>query len=84
VIAQMEKAAVAFVNQVSMTPSGRNGLVQAPIMSPVRGLTADENAVRRQVNDILRDMLGPVFDGSTKQPAPQSPVQPVSTGADTE
>jgi biopolymer transport protein ExbB len=84
VIAQMEKAAVAFVNQVSMTPSGRNGLVQAPIMSPVRGVTADENAVRRQVNDILRDMLGPVFDGSTKQPAPQSPVQPVSTGADTE
>lgn len=82
VVAQMEKAAVAFVNQVSMTPSGRAGLAQAPVMTPVAGVTSDEDAVRRQVNDILRDLLGPVFGGAAKQPKPQAPAQPASTDSE--
>ena len=82
VVAQMEKAAVSFVNQVSMTPSGRESLHQAPVMTPVAGAAAaDSDAVRAQVNEILRDLLGPVFDGTTSQPAPQQP-KPVSTEAE--
>lgn len=84
VVAQMEKAAVAFVNQVSMTPSGRAGKVQAPVMTPVSAVASHDDAVRNQVNDILRDMLGPVFDGSVRPPAPQSPAKAVTTGADAE
>ena len=84
VVAQMEKAAVSFVNQVSMTPTGRASLTQAPVMTPVAGVAAsalDSEAVRAQVSDILRNMLGPVFDGTQGQPAPQPAPQPESAAA---
>lgn len=76
VIANMERAAVAFVNQVSMTPAGRALLgAAAPITveSPAAGASApaDADQVRAQVNDILRDMLGPVF---AEQPVKKEPV----------
>jgi hypothetical protein len=53
---QMEKAAVAFVNQVMRTRGSRRG--GAPELTG-GGAQADPELVREQVTSILKEILGP-------------------------
>ena len=64
----MESSAVAFVNQVSKTPVDEREEVRprlspagnaAPLnVAPLNGAQADAEMVRRQVNEVLAEMLG--------------------------
>ena len=65
---QMEKAAVAFVNQVMRTRSGnRQGEGEAPELPGGGSAKPDPELVREQVNAILKDILVP---GTTQAQAP--------------
>ena len=58
VIDHMEKAALAFVNAVSKTPTGRSHYMkkaEIPVLAP-----ADPKVVREQVRETLSDMLDPI------------------------
>jgi biopolymer transport protein ExbB len=52
VIGDMETAAVSFVNQVSRTSSVRGTVGDAPTVT---------DTVRSQVNEVLRELLGPIL-----------------------
>jgi biopolymer transport protein ExbB len=63
VIGQMETAAVGFVNQVGKAANRRTRTVTiAPANGVVTSAAPDPELVRRQVNEIMGELLGPLVD----------------------
>ncbi len=63
IVAGMEAVAVEFANQVETARARRRG--RAPVMAAGPAAAApDPVLVRAQVDDLLREMLGPLLEGS--------------------
>jgi biopolymer transport protein ExbB len=87
VVARMETAAVAFVNQVSKTPLRRPvaaDAAPAPEAAVARA-APDPSAVRAQVKQIMQEILGPLTNGALEEAAAEArahvTARPVSVGA---
>lgn len=63
VVGEMETAAVGFVNQVGRASNRRTRQVTLePVAGAVSATAPDPELVRRQVNEIVSELLGPLVD----------------------
>jgi len=64
IVGEMETAAVSFVNNLSKSPLAVSAPQQRPMPVQVdsSGAEPDPTAVRRQVSEVLSEMLGPLVD----------------------